>query len=137
MRESVGDKRLFLWPVRRALMAVTLAYLSGIFLATLVVIPKGYFVLLSMLICAFSIIRLKRRKSVLFFVMAFMLIVGNLRAGYELNKRDMPTAPGVQIEGTISKIEKPYRVFERENMRFYTAPDKIADAAGSTPIISV
>jgi len=111
MRESVGDKRLFLWPVRRALMAVTLAYLSGIFLATLVVIPKGYFVLLSMLICAFSIIRLKRRKSVLFFVMAFMLIVGNLRAGYELNKRDMPTAPGVQIEGTISKIEKPYRVY--------------------------
>lgn len=27
----------------------------------------------------------------------------------------------------ITPIEKPYRVFERENMRFYTAPDKIAD----------
>jgi len=29
----------------------------------------------------------------------------------------------------ITPVEKPYRVFERENMRFYTAPDKIADVS--------
>lgn len=111
MNESGDDKRLFLFPVRRVLMAVTLAYLLGILLAAAAVIPKGYFVLLSMLSLALGFISLKHKKSVLFFAAVFMLLLGNVRAGYEMDRLDMPTDPGVQIAGTISKIEKPYRVY--------------------------
>ncbi|MBQ7885676.1 MAG: DNA internalization-related competence protein ComEC/Rec2 [Clostridia bacterium] len=50
----------------------------------------------------------------LFFVLALMLLLGNVRAGWELNMRDAPTQPGVQIEGVISRIEKPYRVYLRD-----------------------
>ncbi len=109
-----GDKRLFLLPVRRVLMAVTLSYLAGIMLAAIMVIPGRYSVLLSMFILASGVMRLKHRKSMLFFVMALMLLLGNGRAGYEMNRRDMPTAPGVMIEGTISRIEKPYRVYLKD-----------------------
>jgi len=95
-------------------MAVTLAYLSGILLAALVVIPKGHFMLLSMLLLVSGFICLKRRKSMLFFVLVTMLLAGNFYAGNELNRRDMPTDPGVQIGGTISRIEKPYRVYLKD-----------------------
>ena len=95
-------------------MAATLAYLAGILLVAYLVIPKGYFVLLSMFILALGVMRLKRRKSMLFFVLAFMLLLGNVRAGYENGRRDLPTAPGVIIEGTVSRIEKPYRVYLKD-----------------------
>ncbi|MBR5302639.1 MAG: DNA internalization-related competence protein ComEC/Rec2 [Clostridia bacterium] len=92
-------------------MAATLAYLSGVLLSVLFALSSIQFVLLSMLICASGVIRLKRRRSVLFFVLCFMLLLGNMRAGQEIARRDVPTAPGVQIEGVVSRIEKPYRVF--------------------------
>lgn len=95
-------------------MAVTLAYLTGIGLSVFAVIPKGYFVLLSMFLLVSGVIRLKQRKSMLFFAMAFMLMLGNMRAGYEMQRRDAPTAPGVMLEGTISRIEKPYRVYLKD-----------------------
>ena len=114
MKRDQEKQRLFLLPVRRRLMAAALAYLAGIFLATVFVLPWEYYALLSALICVFGLIRLKRRKSVLFFVAVFFLLMGNWRAGLELGLRDMPTAPGVMLEGTISRIEKPYRVYLKE-----------------------
>ena len=111
MMDFTEDKHLFLWPIRRVLMAVTLSYLAGILLATIIVLPKGIFALLSMLVFALVWFRLKRRKSVLFFVWVFALFLGNIHAGHELYKRDLPTEPGVQLSGFISRIEKPYRVY--------------------------
>lgn len=109
--ETEEKKRLFLWPVRRILMAITAAYLSGILLSAIAVFPQGYFAHLSILVLALSLIRMKQRKSMLFFIMCFMLLLGNVHAGNEVNKRDVPTAPGVLIEGTVSRIEKSYRVY--------------------------
>jgi len=64
-----------------------------------------------MLFLVWIAVRRLRRKSVLFCVFAMMLLAGNLRAGYELNRHDMPTNPGVMLEGIITRIEKPYRVY--------------------------
>jgi len=110
MKESAKDKRLFVLPVRRVLMAVTISYLFGIFLSAGMIIPMGSIGVLSILIFAWGAVRRLHRKSVLFFVMAGMLLLGNVRAGYEWKKRDMPTQPGVAIEGTITGIEKSFRV---------------------------
>lgn len=114
MKNEEEKKSLFLLPVRRSLMAATLAYLTGILLSAVAVIPRECFVLLSMLFGALAVLWLRRRKSVLFFVMTLMFLMGNVRAGHEINLRDLPTKPGVMIEGTISKIEKPYRVYLKD-----------------------
>lgn len=92
-------------------MAVTLAYLTGIFAASLIRIPIEIVGILSALLFAVSCIRLRCRKSVLFFVLLLMFLLGNGRTGYELGRRDLPTEPGVMIEGTVLRIEKPYRVY--------------------------
>ena len=105
------EKRLLLWPVRRILMAATLSYLCGILLTTVIVFPMGFVGILSALMLVFGLLRRRQRKSALFFVLAVLLLLGNIRAGHELRKRDMPTAPGVSIEGVITRIEKPYRVY--------------------------
>lgn len=114
MMDSAEDKHLFLWPVRRILMAVTLAYLTGVLLAMVIVLPKGIFALLSTLSLALVWIRLRRRKSVLFFLLLFAFFLGNVYAGSELHRRDLPTAPGVKLDGVISRIEKPYRVYLKD-----------------------
>lgn len=114
MMDSTEDEHLFLWPVRRTLTAVTLAYLTGILFAMIMVFPKGIFALLSTLSLALVWIRLRRRKSVLFFILLFAFFLGNVYAGYELHHRDLPTKPGVQLDGIISRIEKPYRVYLKD-----------------------
>lgn len=110
MKVFAKDKRLFLLPVRRVLMALTLAYLAGIFLTTLAIFPPVFIGFLSVFVFAWGAVRFFRKESTLFFVMALMLLLGNLRAGNELQRRDAPTQPGVSIEGTIVAVEKPFRV---------------------------
>ena len=106
-----AEKKLLMLPVRRKLMAVSAAYLSGIFLAQLITVPVHIVGIFSMLFFVWGALRLLRRKSVLFCLLAILLLFGNFRAGTELSRRDAPTAPGTQIEGRISRIEKPYRVY--------------------------
>ncbi len=111
MTACEAGKRLLLWPVRRVLMAATLSYLCGILLTTVVTIPMEFVGILSALMLVFGLLRRRQRKSVLFFALAALLLLGNIRAGHELRRRDMPTASGVLIEGVITRIEKPYRVY--------------------------
>ena len=111
MKEYGEGRRLLLWPVRRVLMAATLSYLCGILLTMVVVFPTKFTGIISALMLVFGLLRRRQRKSVLFFVLAAMLLLGNSRAGHELRRRDMPTASGVSIEGVITRIEKPYRVY--------------------------
>ena len=110
MKKKAAQKPPVVLPVRRRLMAAAIAYLLGIFLTAIVALPaKPLYIL-----CAFSLVwaalRLHRRKRALFCLMACMLLLGNLRAGNALRQRDLPTQPGVRIEGTVKKILKPYRV---------------------------
>lgn len=114
MREMREEKRLLLLPVRRRLMAAAMAYMLGILTASIVVFPIKFIGILSALFFVPVCIRLARRKSVLFYVLALMLLFGHLRAGTELNTHDLPTQPGVMIEGTVARIEKPYRVYLRD-----------------------
>ena len=106
-----AGKTLLVLPVRRKLMAAVLAYLSGIFLAEIIAISNGWIAALGMLLFLLGAMCQAKRKSMLFCVLMIMFLLGNWRAGMELSRRDMPTAPGVRIEGRITKIEKPYRVY--------------------------
>lgn len=110
MKKHAGQKPPVLLPVRRRLMAAAAAYLLGIYLTEIAMLPPQYL----MILCAFSLawgaVRLLRRKRALFCLLICMLLLGNLRAGSALRRRDLPTAPGVSIEGTVKKILKPYRV---------------------------
>lgn len=105
------NKRLFLFPVRRVLMAVSMAYLAGILITTVIIFPTILVGILSTFLFAFAAVRLARRKSVLFIALVLMLLLGNLRAGLELNTQDQPTGAGVLIEGRVTRIDKPYRVY--------------------------
>ena len=110
MKKHAGQKPPVLLPVRRRLMAAAAAYLLGIYLTEIAMLPPQYL----MILCAFSLawgaVRLLRRKRALFCLLICMLLLGNLRADHALRQRDPPTAPGVSIEGTVKRILKPYRV---------------------------
>lgn len=97
-------------PVRRRLMAAAVSYLLGILLTQRVMLSAKILVILCALLLAWAAFCLMRRKRALFYLLACMLLLGNLRAGNALSKRDPPTAPGVTIEGTVKRIIKPYRV---------------------------
>lgn len=111
MKEFTEDQRRVFFPVRRSLFAGTIAYLAGILLASVCAIPVEIVGILSALVLILGSLRLWRRRSVLLFVILAMMLLGNVRAGRELGMRDAPTAPGVYIEGVITRIEKPYRVY--------------------------
>ncbi|MGN0773195.1 MAG: DNA internalization-related competence protein ComEC/Rec2 [Candidatus Ventricola sp.] len=110
MKKNAANKPPVVLPVRRRLMAATAAYLLGIFLTNVILLPAAYLLILCALLLAWAAVRLLQRKRALFCLLAFMLLLGNLRAGSALRRRDLPTAPGVRIEGTVKKILKPYRV---------------------------
>lgn len=114
MKESKDEKRLFLWPVRRVLMAATLSYLAGILLASIFAVPVKYIGVLGALALFAGMFCLRKRRSALLFMLALMLLLGYGRAGHELGRRDLPTDPGVMITGTIARIEKPYRVYLKD-----------------------
>ncbi len=109
MKENAQKPPVVL-PVRRRLMASAVAYLLGIFLTTIAVLPARFLYILCAFSLAWGAVRLLRRKRALFCLLAFMLLLGHLRAGNALRQRDLPTAPGVRIEGTVKEIVKPYRV---------------------------
>lgn len=102
--------RLFL-PVGRRLMALTCAYLTGIYLTHAVILPAVFSGILCAFLSVWAAYRLMRRKSALFCLFLVFAILGNLRAGNVLRMRDEPTLPGVEISGIVSEIEKPYRVY--------------------------
>lgn len=97
-------------PVRRRLMAAAMAYLLGIFLTAGILLPAKIVYILCALSFARAVMCLTRRKRALLYLLACMLLLGNLRAGNALRQRDLPTAPGVRIEGTVKKTVKPFRV---------------------------
>ncbi len=110
MKTHTKDRRLFILPVRRRLMTLTMAYLGGILSAQAAVCALEW----AWILCAFLLVcaamRRRRRKSAFFAAVCLMLLLGNVRAGMELEKRDCPTQPGAKMEGRICSIEKAYRV---------------------------
>ena len=108
--DAAHTGRLFL-PVRRRLMGVTCAYLSGIYMTHIVLLPLGAAVALCALLMIWAAWRCLQRKSALFCIAAAAVIVGNLTAGQQLILQDLPSEPGVEISGVVSAIEKPYRVY--------------------------
>lgn len=110
MEKNALEKPPVALPVRRGLMAAAIAYLLGIFLASIAALPAKHLIVLCALSSAWAVFRLTQRKRVLLHLLVFMLLLGNLRAGNALRRRDPPTASGVTIEGTVKRIVKPYRV---------------------------
>lgn len=114
------DKRLFL-PVRRKLVCVAIAYLSGVFLALYLPFP----VFVSVFLCAFLLgcaaLRRVRRKSALLCLLGVFLFLGNGLTARELSLRDQPTAPGVRLTGRVCAVEKPLRVY-LEDVKAYGQP---------------
>lgn len=111
MKNVREENRLLILPVRRKLMAFAVSYMTGILIASIAIFPTILIGILSMLFFLWAMIRLVRRKSVLFILLLIVFLFGNLRAGMELNTHDLPTQPGVMLQGRISRIEKPYRVY--------------------------
>lgn len=103
-------KRLLLLPVRRHLMSVTLAYLAGVYLAPHFAVHVLYAGIFCAFLLALAAWLARRRRSALFCLMGVFLLLGNARTGWELALRDAPTGSKVMMEGTISAIEKEYRV---------------------------
>lgn len=98
-------------PVRRKLLAVSMAYLAGIYAAELVCAPYGIaYWFCALFLCA-GMVCLKHRRSALPFVMAAFLLLGHGRAGSELRLRDEPTQPGAWITGTVSRIVSDTRIY--------------------------
>ena len=104
------SNRLFL-AVRRKLAFVTTAYLAGIYLAKTAVLSAAYTGILCALLLLRTFVCLRQRKSVLPYLVCIAALIGNLYAGAEIQRRDLPTGYGVQIEGRVSAIEKSYRVY--------------------------
>jgi len=101
-------------PVRRKLLAGSMAYLAGVYAAQAVCLPLTIAYAVCALLLCVGIYRLRHRRSALLFVIAVLFLLGNSRAGRELLLRDEATAPGVRIEGTVSKIESNTRVYLRD-----------------------
>lgn len=110
MKKHAAQKPPVVLPVRRRLMAAAAAYLLGIFLTEIAVLPETALIILCAFSLAWGAVRLLRRKRAFFCLLSCMLLLGNLRAGHALRQSDPPTAPGVRIEGTVKRILKPYRV---------------------------
>jgi len=109
-RARAEKSYLLFLPVRRKLAVFALSYLVGLYLAKAAVIPAaiaGGFCALLLLSAAW---RWRKRKSVLLCLASAALLAGNLYAGAELARRDLPTDYGAQIEGRVAAIERPYRV---------------------------
>ncbi len=110
MRHTTKEKAPVLLPVRRKLLAVTIAYLCGVFMTHLA-LPAAWLWAPCALLFVGSVFRLRKRRRALFCIMACALCFGWLRAGGVLRVRDAPSAPGVRIEGTVSAIKRAYRVY--------------------------
>ena len=106
-------ERLILFPVRRRLAVLCLAYLLGIYGAQIVAAPAAAFGILCAFLLTTAFLRTKRRKSALLFVAAAFLLVGNGMACRRLALRDEPSQPGVFLVGEIDEIEKENRVWLR------------------------
>ena len=104
------QKRLFL-TVRRKLMCLTVCWIVGILLASRCACSPVFSGVLCALLLVMAALRLLQRKSALFCFMLCAFLLSNAAAGYLLSVSDKPTAPGVFIEGTVSAIEKPFRVY--------------------------
>ena len=112
MDRAFGNVLLF--PFRRRLMAVTIAWLSGIAGALYVRLPVSLTLALCALLACIGILRCRRRESALLFGMAVMALMGNVCAGSQLARRDLPTRPGTEISGTVMALESPTRVWLRD-----------------------
>jgi len=110
MKEGGENRRLLLWPVRRELTVLTVAYLSGVFLSVRMILHINMTILFCALLLGFAALRLARRKSVLLCFCGFFLLLGNALAGHELLQRDRPTGTSTYIEGVVVSIEKEHRV---------------------------
>ena len=97
-------------PVRRKLSIVAAAYLSGIYLSKSVAMPAEYTGVICALLLLSAFVRRRGRKSAFVCYVCVAALIGNLYAGAELARRDLPTSYGVQVEGRIAAIEKPGRV---------------------------
>lgn len=100
--------------IRRKLLAVCTAYLSGIYLAQLFALPDLLFIVFSALFLIAGVLRHIHRKSALSYLMAFMLLFGIWHAGSELSLRDVPTKTGTPITGTVSRIVSENRVYLKD-----------------------
>lgn len=107
---SGARRRLFL-PVRRKLMWLAVCWICGILSATVFCMPLHIVGILCAFLLAGIVIRCQKRKRVLYFALLSAFLLGNGIAGSLLEKRDMPTAPGVHICGVVRAIEKPGRVY--------------------------
>ena len=104
MKQPAEEKAPVILPVRRKLMAVTVSYLLGIYLTAIVMFPVPYMAVLCVPLLVWIALRSYRRKRTLLLVMLLMMLLGNLCAGNLLQKRDLPTAYGVYIEGTVQRL---------------------------------
>ena len=103
------EERLFL-PVRRKLMCICCAHLAGIFLAQVFSLPAHDALIPCVFLSGWAALRLVRKKSALFCFACLFFLVGNVRTGSELSFREEASAPYAEICGTVSAIERPYRV---------------------------
>ncbi|MDO5299068.1 MAG: DNA internalization-related competence protein ComEC/Rec2 [Clostridia bacterium] len=111
---SPRGRRLFLLPVRRRLMGVTIAWLAGIYAARLFVLPVAAAVFLCAFLTGAGLCLRIRRKSAFFCACITAVLLGNQAAGHQLALSDVPTDGKAVLSGTISAIKAETRVYLRD-----------------------
>lgn len=102
------------YPVNRKLMAAVLAYLAGIVCAAAGFLSPIIAGTLMAFFAVMAVIQLMRRRPVLAWLCALMLVAGNGAAGVQLSLTDKPTSPQTPISGTVDRIESEYRVILKD-----------------------
>lgn len=102
---------VFLLPIRRRLMALTVACLCGVYLTCVIIIPCAFCICGCAVFAGLGLVRLCKRQSALACACAALLLFGHTLAGSALLLRDLPTEPGVSILGTVSAIEQSNQVY--------------------------
>lgn len=102
---------VFLLPIRRRLMALTVACLVGVYGASVVILPRVLCLFGCVGFAGLGLFRYRRRRSALACACAVLFGLGHAWAGSALLRRDLPTQPGVAITGTVSAIERTNRVY--------------------------
>lgn len=121
--ENGRNKRLFLFPVRRRLMGITLFFLAGIVMNWAVSPDEVWSCILCVLSTVWGILCLMRRKNAFFCALAAAAALGCLTASIQMNACDMPTNGKTHLIGVVDEIKAGNRVYLKD-VQADTAPSR-------------
>lgn len=108
------NQGLFLFPVRRKLMGITLLFLAGIVINWIISPNTVWSCALCVLSIVWGVLRRIHRKNAFFCALAAAAAMGCLMASVQMNIHDRPTSGKVYFTGVVDEIKKENRVYVRD-----------------------